>query len=145
MGQSMSSSGAAAGSGEVPASRDTRRMAEDVGLPSLQDFAESRPVQSAHGRVELSCETSEVAEVFFPWRLAASCRLFDMFPEVVPDLRTGWFLLELAGRAKCWATPEERHPIVVIGSSPQLSESSVKRLKLGEGLAHLCERVQLAV
>ena len=40
MGQSRSSSsGAAAKSGEVPASRGTRRTAEDAGVPSLQDHA----------------------------------------------------------------------------------------------------------
>ena len=124
-----SSSRAAAGSGEVRISR-TRRKAEDAALPSLQDLAESRFAQSAHGELmrlgELSCETSQVAEVFCPRRLSASCRFFDM----LPDLRTGWNL--------------GRNQMVVIGSLPQLSESAVKRLKPGDlqrletgGLAHL--------
>ena len=77
MGQSSNSSGAAAGSGEVHASRGTRRTAEDARLPSLQDFAEIRPVQSAHGEMirlgELSCETFEEADIFCAGRLAASC------------------------------------------------------------------------
>ena len=127
MGQrSSSSSGAAAGSGGVPASGGTRRTADSADLPRLQDLAESRPVQSAHGEMlrlgELSGETSEVAEVFCPRRRAGSCSLFDMLPEVVLDLRTVRNLNDLAGRAKCWATLEERNPVVVIGSLPQLSE-----------------------
>ena len=66
MGQSSSSSsGASAGSGEMPATRGTRRTAEDAGLSRLQDLAERRRVQSAEGEMtrlgELSCETSEVA------------------------------------------------------------------------------------
>ena len=64
MGHSSSSSGAAA--------------AEGAGLTSLQDFPETRPVQSAHGEVmrldELRCETYEVAEVFCPGRLEVCCR-----------------------------------------------------------------------
>ena len=89
MGQSSSrsSSGAPAGTGEVPASRGTRRTAEDAGLPSLQDHAESRPVQSA-GEMrlgELSWETLEVAEVSCPGRLAPSCSLFDMLRLSTPS------------------------------------------------------------
>ena len=81
MGQSSSSSSGAAGSGEVPAFPGTRRTAEDAGLSSLQDFAEIRRVQSAHGEMmrlgerELSCGTSEVAEVFCPGRRAAKLQL----------------------------------------------------------------------
>ena len=139
---SSSSSGAAAASDEVHAPRGTRRTGEYAGLPSLQDLAESRLVQSAHGETmrsgELSYDTSEVAEVFWPRRLAASWCLFHMFLEIVLELRTGWNPNDPAGKAKCWATLEER------GSLPQLSESTVKRLKPGdmqrletEALTHL--------
>ena len=72
----------------------------------MHDLAESRPVQSAHGELmrlgELSCQTSEVEEVFCQGRLAASCILFNMLPEVVLDLRTDWNLNKPARRAKCW-------------------------------------------
>ena len=72
--------------------RRSRRTAENVGLPSLQDLAETRPVQSAHGEMmrlrELSCETSEEAEVVRLGRLAASCSLFDKLLEVALDLST---------------------------------------------------------
>ena len=80
-------------------------------------------------------------------RLAAGCSLFDMLTEVL-DLRTGGNLNDPAERAECWATLDERNPMVVIGSLLQLSESAVKRLKPGdlqrletEGPAHLtfCE------
>ena len=65
-------------------SRGTRRTAEYAGLPSLQDLAESRLVQSAHGEMMRLGEQS--CDVFFgPGRLAVSCILFDMLPEVVLD------------------------------------------------------------
>ena len=80
MGQ-RSSSGVAAGSGDVHASRRTRRTAEEGRLPILQDLAESRPGQSAHRDTmrlgELSSDTSELAEVFCFERLAvcSTCNL----------------------------------------------------------------------
>ena len=111
-------------------------MAEDAGLPRLQHLAESRPVQSVRGGMmrlgELSCETSEVAEIFCSWEHAASCNLFDMLPGVVLDVRSGWNLNNPAGRAMRWATLEERNPLVVIGSLPQLSASALKRLQPGD-------------
>ena len=90
----------------VHAPRGTRRTAEGAGLSRLQDLAafQRRPVQSANGEmmrlVELSCETSEVAEVFCPGTfVAASGFVFDTLPEVVLDLRTGWKPNELATRS----------------------------------------------
>ena len=63
-----------------------------------------------------------------PKRLAARSSLFDMLPEVVLDLRTGWNN-EPAGRSKYWTTLEERKPTFVIGSLPQYWMSTVKRVK----------------
>ena len=48
---------------------------------------------------EMRSETSEVAEVFCPGRLAASCSLFDMLPQVL-NLRSGWSLNEAAGASQ---------------------------------------------
>ena len=101
MGQSIGSSGAAAGSGEVHAPRGTRSTAEDAGFPSVQDLADSRPVQSAQGEM-MRLAGADLCNV---GGCATSCSLFDMLPEVVLDLRTGWSLNEPA-RAKCWATLE---------------------------------------
>ena len=97
MGQGTSSSGTVVGSGEVRAPRVTRKTAEDAGVPSLQDLAESRPVQSARGwvmRLEaLIGATSEVATVSCPGRLAASRSLFELLLEVVLDVRN-WLEFE---------------------------------------------------
>ena len=64
-GESSSSSGAGAGSGEVPASPETPRTAEYAEFLSLQDRAESRRVQSAHGELmrlgELGGRSGQVA------------------------------------------------------------------------------------
>ena len=61
--------------------RGTRGKAENAGLPSLQDLAESGPVQSVHGEMmrvgEPSCEASEAAGIFCS-KLTTIYNLFDM-------------------------------------------------------------------
>ena len=140
MDQRSSSSGAAAGSGDV---NGTQRTAEDDRLPSLQDLADSRPVQSAHGEmvrlVELSCETSEVAEVC-PERHAESCRLFDVLPQVVLDLRTGWSLNEPAQRLFMMYDAADHVGIVSIFVDDCLICGYQANLKFLEGLQRLCQR-----
>ena len=61
--------------------RGTRRKAENAGLQSLQDLAESGPVQSVHGEMmrvgQPSCEASEAAGIICS-KLTTTYNKFDM-------------------------------------------------------------------
>ena len=90
MRQSSRSSGASVGSGEMHASRGTRRTARDAGLPSLQDLAESRPVQSAHSEMmqlgKLSFEKCFAQGDFQQCAACSTCSLRLFMSQVLDDI-----------------------------------------------------------
>ena len=147
----------------VVAEESMRRKGRGHGPEQPQQWSTCAERRSArNSRNSKNCRRRRVAEfarLSDPYSLQAlhpeTCGKLQRVrqaPEVVLDLRTGWSLNEPGGRAKCRTTLEERKPIVVIGSLPQLWKSSVNLLKPGdlerletERFAFLCERVPLAV